>query len=211
MRERCAKTALFDLPSVTATYGVDLERFRPRLGARALIGEGPGLLAVTAANMYAPGDRRKGLHVLLEAWAELVAPTFPAARLNVIGTVHRSLRSRGRPVSRIRPGRPCPDAFRGGRSIRPADSRRQLSLGGARILASGCPVVATRVGGIPKSSTRVKPDGSRPDDVESLSAAILDAMSGIRKGAAAPRVPETSPRSASASESGGRCTVAYGL
>lgn len=178
MRERCAKTALFDLPSVTAPYGVDLERFRPRLGARALIGEGPGLLAVTAANMYAPGDRRKGLHVLLEAWAELVAPTFPAARLNVIGTVHGLSAPAGVRFLGSVPGNHVPMHFAAADlSVLPTLGDN-CPLAVLESLASGCPVVATRVGGIPEIVDEGETGWlAAPDDVESLSAAILDAMS----------------------------------
>jgi glycosyltransferase involved in cell wall biosynthesis len=177
MKERCAKTALAELPDVVAPYGVDLERYRPRLGARAFIGEGSGLLVVAAANMYAPGDRRKGIHVLLEAWTDLVRPTFPDARLNVLGSVH---------------GHTAPEGVRFLGSIDPehvplhfaaADLSVLPTLGDncpmsvLESLASGCPVVATRVGGIPE----VVDEGetgwlAAPDDVESLSAALIDAL-----------------------------------
>ncbi len=177
MRERCSKTALASLPGVVSNYGIDLERFRPRLGAKALIGVGAGPLVVTVANMYAAGDRRKGLHVLLEAWENIVGQAVPDASLRVLGRVHGLTAPTGVTFT----GEVDPDQVP--LHFAAADLSVLPTLGDncplavLESLASGCPVVASRVGGIPE----VVVEGEtgwlvQPDDPEALAAAILDAL-----------------------------------
>jgi glycosyltransferase involved in cell wall biosynthesis len=86
MRRRVAATEIAWVPTSHIPYGVDTERFRPgrrsprRFGLPARV-----RTLVFVGSNYGADNPRKGLHTLRQAFAEVVRPAFPGARLVVVG------------------------------------------------------------------------------------------------------------------------------
>lgn len=80
MRRRTARSELRRRPGRVIPYGIDLGRWRRERGLEPA----DSRTVLFAGNMYAAGDARKGLAVLLAAWPR-VTSEVPEARLRLAG------------------------------------------------------------------------------------------------------------------------------
>jgi glycosyltransferase involved in cell wall biosynthesis len=151
MRRRTRRTALARRPGTVIPYGIDTGAFAPDPGARARLRLDAGTPVILCiGSMYSPRDDRKGFAFLFDAFARVVRPEVPRARLVVIGRVFGLATPEGAEIL----------ASVGRDDVRSwcaaADVVAQPSLGDQaplailEAMASGAAVVATRVGGIPE-------------------------------------------------------------
>ncbi len=151
--------------AVTIPYGVDAQRFRPdaarRAEGRGLMGAGPDDLVLFTAGRFV---RKKGFEFLIDA-AALLRPRWPALRLVIGGggdldaELRDRVRSRGMQDRVGFPGVLAQDDVArclAGADVAVVPSVRDeagnvdgLPNTVMEALASGTPLVATRVGGIP--------------------------------------------------------------
>jgi glycosyltransferase involved in cell wall biosynthesis len=151
MAERVRRTELARLPLRRIYYGIEAERFRRDPGARAALGLAPGAKVVTFLAHHGGWsvDERKGGQVLARALAEVVIPRFPELIVLAVGGGMIPNLPNVRPIGFVAPDQVA-------RYYSAADVFAAPSLGDnlpytvLEAMASGTPVVASRVGGIPE-------------------------------------------------------------
>jgi glycosyltransferase involved in cell wall biosynthesis len=151
MRRRVSGTALAKLPASLIPYGIDAGAFGPDPRAKERLGWPRNVpLVLTVGSQYSPDDDRKGFAILLDAHVRCVRREFAAARLVVIGRVFDpALREGATVIDRV-------DRAELAVWYAAADVFVLPSLGDnaplaiLEAMASGVPVVGTRVGGIPE-------------------------------------------------------------
>ncbi|HYC79300.1 MAG TPA: glycosyltransferase [Planctomycetota bacterium] len=150
MRRRVARTALFDLPWRVIPYGVDAATFRPREDARRVLGLDDRPTLLMAGNMYSPHDDRKGHGTLFEAFEHIVRLALPDARLFVAGVVHGLTPPEGCTLLGELGADALATWYAAADVVAAPSLGDNLPLAVLEAMATGKPVVASRVGGIPE-------------------------------------------------------------
>jgi glycosyltransferase involved in cell wall biosynthesis len=151
MKERLQGTELARLPLRRIYYGIDVARFHRDPGARAALGLPAGAKVVTFVAHHGGWkvDERKGGHLLARALAEIVIPRFPDLIVLAVGGGMIPNLPNVRPIGFVAPDQVA-------RYYAAADVFAAPSLADnlpytvLEAMASGTPVVASRVGGIPE-------------------------------------------------------------
>jgi glycosyltransferase involved in cell wall biosynthesis len=206
LRDRAIALGADATRAETIPYGVDVDRFRPdavlRAAGRHALGAAPDDLVVFTAGRFV---RKKGFEYLIDAVGR-IAPRWPALRLVIAGggDLDAELRERARDrgvAARVSfPGVLGQDEVAthlaaADVAVVPSVHDEAGNVDGLpntvmEALASGTPLVATRVGGIPSVVEHGRTGWLVPErDVEALAAAIErlleDSRSRVDLGAAA--------------------------
>jgi glycosyltransferase involved in cell wall biosynthesis len=150
MLRRTSRTAIAALPSSVIPYGIDTGAFAPDARARADLGLGEAPVVLSVGSMYSPLDDRKGFAVLVDAFRTIVRREVPAARLVIVGRLFGIESSDGITVEpavdreKLRKWYAASDVF----ALPSLGDNAPLAV--LEAMASGIPVVATTVGGIPE-------------------------------------------------------------
>ncbi|MEE9094709.1 glycosyltransferase family 4 protein [Arthrobacter nitrophenolicus] len=168
--------------------GVDLKRFR----VGPVLPDHPNVLCVRRL------ERRMGIHVLLDAWAQVVS-AVPEARLSIVGTGNEELRLKEQ-SSRL--GLADSVEFKGRLSdsklaelyqdsmltVVPTISLEGFGLIALESLATGTPPIVTDCGGLPDAVLGLDPSlVVEPDNRDELAQRIISAIAGKRPSAEACR------------------------
>lgn len=183
MLRRLARSEWGRLPASVIPNGVDTSLFRPGAGDRRAFGLPEGPLVLFAGHMYGPGDHRKGLADLLEAFSGLRA-TLPQARLAVAGRVHAAEVPPGVHLMGPVPEERMPVLLRSADLFCLPTRGDNMPVTVLQALASGVPVLGTVTGGLPEQvedgvSGRLVPAG-RPDRLADALQELLGARERLR-------------------------------
>jgi glycosyltransferase involved in cell wall biosynthesis len=180
MKERVQRTELARLPLRRIHYGIEVERFRRDPGVRARLGLPAEAKVVTFLAHHGGWtvDERKGGQVLARALAEVVIPRFPDLIVLAVGGGMIPNLPNVRPIGLVAPDQVA-------RYYAAADVFAAPSLADnlpytvLEAMASGTPVVASRVGGIPEQvvdgeTGRLFPAGSWQEMGQALISVLED-------------------------------------
>ncbi len=149
MKRRLARSEWAAKPSSVIPYGIDTDRFAPGAASRDRFGIGPAPTALFVGNMYSPHDHRKGLPDLLAAF-EAVRRAVPDAQLLIAGRITGvELPPFARLAGELARS-DLPDLYRSVDLLVCPSRGDNLPVAVLEALASGLPVVGTRIGGIPE-------------------------------------------------------------